>query len=99
MRDSDGGLQGLLSQREVGGLVLEQHFAADAMQFGVEAAMTGALGRRKRVVENGKRPIDITRALFDFSKRNPDEPIEHYKILIAQKLRAAAHVLEPADRL
>ena len=45
-RNGNGGQERLFSRRGVGGIALEQHFTADAMQFGVERAMTDPFGRR-----------------------------------------------------
>ena len=57
LRDGERGQEGFFCRRGVGGVALQQDFAADAMQFGVECAMTGPLGRRQRFVEEGKRAI------------------------------------------
>ena len=50
---------GDIGGRWIGGIALEQHFAADAMQFRVESAMTDPLGRRQRFIEDRKRAVNI----------------------------------------
>ena len=95
LRDGDGGLERFFRGRGVGGIALEQDFAADAMQFGFERAMAGPLGRRQRFVEDRDGAIDVAGAGFGFGKRNLDEPVEEQDVLLAQKFDAATHVLEP----
>ena len=96
LRDGDGGLERFFGRRRVGGIALEQHFAADAMQLGVERAMADPFARRQRFVEDGERAVDVARAGFGLGKRNLDEPVVDQNVLLAQKFGAAAHVLEPA---
>ena len=55
LRDGDGGLERFLGRRGVGGIALQQHFAADAMQFRFERAMADPFGRRQRFVEDRER--------------------------------------------
>jgi hypothetical protein len=67
-RDGDGGLEGFLSRRGVGGTAPEQHFAANAVKLGFEGAMTSPFGRRQRVVEDGDSAVDIVGASFRFGE-------------------------------
>ena len=98
LRDGDGGQECFLRGRRVGGVALQQHFAARPMQFRLECAMTGPLGRRQRFVEDRER-------------RGRDRP-PGPRLRPAQSSRAhrksgrsvragvdaAAHVLEPAAK-
>lgn len=43
-RDCDGDLKCFLRSRGAGGIALEQHFATDAIEFGVECALANPFG-------------------------------------------------------
>ena len=53
LRHGDGGVERFLRRCWVGGIALQQHFAASAMQFRFECAMAQAIGSRQRLVEGG----------------------------------------------
>ena len=76
LRDGDGGPEGFFRRRRVGGIALQQHFAADAMQFRVERAMANPFGGRQRFVEDRERAVDIAGARFGFGQCDLDEPVE-----------------------
>ena len=57
LRDGDGGLEGVFGWRGVGGIALEQDFAARAMQFRFERAVACALARRQRFVEDRRARV------------------------------------------
>ena len=59
LRDRDSGQKRFLGSRRVDRVTLQQHLAADAMQLGVELAISGLLARRKRFVEDGEGAIDV----------------------------------------
>jgi hypothetical protein len=61
LRDGDRGEEGVFRGRGVGGVKLEEEFAADAMQFGVERAVPRAVGRDQSVVEGGGGALEIER--------------------------------------
>jgi hypothetical protein len=82
-RDGDGGLERLLGSREVGRVTLQQHFAADAMQFRFERAMTDTLACRQGFVEDREGAVDIASAGFRRGKSNLDKPVEVQNILFA----------------
>ena len=96
LRDCDGLLERLLGRFGVGGIALEQHFATDAVQFGVERAMTDPFGRRERFVENCEGAVEVACMGFGFSQSNLDEPVEGQNVLFAQEVYAATHLFEPA---
>ena len=98
LRDRDGGQEGFFRRRGVGGVALEQDFAARPMQFRFERAIAGAVGRRQRFVEDRKGAVGIARPGFGLGQRDLQEPVEKQNVLFAQQLDAAAHVLEPARR-
>ena len=52
LRDGDGGQESFLGGRGVGGVALEQDFAARPMQFRFECAIAEAIARRQRFVED-----------------------------------------------
>ena len=52
--------------------------------------------RRQRFVEDRNSAVGIARPGFGLGQRDLQQPVEHQDVLFAQKLDAAAHVLEPA---
>jgi hypothetical protein len=52
LRDRDCGQEGFFCRRRIGGVLLEQHFPADAMQLRLESAVSSMLARRQRLVED-----------------------------------------------
>ena len=54
LRDGDGGQEGFLRRRRVGGVALQQDFAADAMQFRFECAIARC-GRTSPALRRGSR--------------------------------------------
>ena len=95
LRDGDGGQEGFFRGRGVGGVALEQDFAARPVQFGFKCAEAHAFGRRQPFVEDRKSAVEIARRSFSLSQRNLQQPIEQQNILFAQQVDPAAHVLEP----
>jgi hypothetical protein len=65
------------------------------MELRFERAILGSLACRHRFVNDGDRAVNIAGAGFGFGERNLDEPVEGQSVLIAPKLDAAAHVLDP----
>ena len=55
---------------EVGGVALQQHFAAHPMQFCFKCAIAGAVARRQRFVEDRDGAAGISRLGFGLSQRN-----------------------------
>ena len=51
--------------------------------------------RRQRFVEDREGAVGIARPGFGLGQRDLQEPVENQNVLFAQKLDAAAHVLEP----
>jgi hypothetical protein len=96
-RNGDGGLERLLGDRQVGRVTLQQHFAADAMKFRFEGAMTSPFARRQRLIEDRDRTVDVACVGFGFGNRNLDKPVEVQNVLLAQEVGAATHVGDPAD--
>jgi len=68
-RDSYGGLEGFRGRR-VRRAMLQQHLAADSMQFGVECAMANPVGCRQSFVEDREGAGDIACAGLRFGERN-----------------------------
>jgi hypothetical protein len=66
LRD-DSGQEGVFRRRGIGG---EQHFAAHPMQFRFKCAMTQAIARRERFVEDRKSAIGIARPGFGLGQRD-----------------------------
>jgi hypothetical protein len=93
-RDTERRQEGFCCRRGIGGVLLEQGFASHAVQFGVEGAMTGPLGRRQRFVEEDKRAIHVACSAFTLGKPCLEEPVEQPKVLFAQLFCAATHILE-----
>ena len=54
-RDGDGGQKSFFRRRGIGGIALQQEFAARPMQFRFERAIAGAVRRRQRFVEIAMR--------------------------------------------
>jgi hypothetical protein len=77
-RDGDGAPEGFLSGRGIGGLALQQHFAADAVQFRFERAMAGPFGRRQRFVEDREGAVDISCTVFGLGQSNLQQPVEEH---------------------
>ena len=59
LRDGDGGLEGVFGWRRLGGIELEQEFAARSVDFAFECAVACALARRQCLLENGQRAFRI----------------------------------------
>ena len=57
--DGDGGQEGFFRRRGVGGVALQQDFAARPMQFRFERAVAGAVARRQRFVEDRDGAVGI----------------------------------------
>ena len=70
LRDGDGGQEGVFRGRGVGGVALEQDFAARPMQFRFERAMASAVGRRQRFVEDRNGAVGIARPGFGLGQRD-----------------------------
>lgn len=85
-RNGDGGLERLLGDRQVGRVTLQQHFAADAMKFRFEGAMTSPFARRQRLIEDRDRTVDVACVGFGFGNRNLDKPVEVQNVLLAQEV-------------
>jgi hypothetical protein len=68
--DSDGGQEGFFRRSGVGGVALEQSFAARPMQFGFECALAYAVGRFDRFVEDGDGAARIARPSFGLRQRD-----------------------------
>src|ERR1700722_7234131 len=95
LSDGDGGLERLLGARRLGWVTLQQHFPADAMQFGFERAMADPFARRQRFVETRDGALGIACSGFGFGKGNLDESVEEQDVLLAHKFDPATHGLEP----
>ena len=70
LRDGDGGQEGFFRRRGAGGIVLQQDFAADAMQFRFKCAVAGATARRQRFVNNRNCAVTIARPDLGLSQRD-----------------------------
>ena len=88
--DRDGGQEGVLRGRGVGGVALQQHFAAHSMQFRFECAIAQAVAPRQRFVEDGDGAIGIARPGFGLGQPDLQKPVEHQNVLFAQALRRGA---------
>ncbi len=95
LRDCDSGLESLFGRRGVGGVALEQDFAAGPVELRFERAVAEAIGRRQRFIEDRNGAIAIARPRFGVGQRDLVEPVEIQEALLAQALDAAAHVAEP----
>ena len=96
LRDGDGGQEGFFRGRGVGGVALQQHFAARPMQLRFERAVTGAVACRQRFVEDRNGAAGSPARASASASAIFISPSNHQNVLFAQKLCAAAHVLEPA---
>ena len=74
LRDGDGGQEGFFRRRGVGGVALQQDFAARPMQFRFERAIADAIARRQRFVEDRIGAVVITRLGLGLSQRNLNNP-------------------------
>ena len=86
LRDRDGGQEGFFRRRGVGGIALEQDFAARPMQFRFECAMAQAVAGRQRFVEDGDGAVGIARPGFGLGQRDLQETVENQNVLFAQQL-------------
>ena len=68
--DGDGGLEGFLGGRGVGGVAPQQHFAAHPMQFRFECAKAQAVARRQRFVEDRDGAVGIARPRLGLGQRD-----------------------------
>jgi hypothetical protein len=76
-RDSDRSPEAFLSRGKVSRVALEQHFAADSMQFRFECAIVCSHHSLKRFVDGRNCAADIACARFGVGERNPYEPVEN----------------------
>ena len=84
LRDGDGGQERFLGGRGVGGVALQQDFAARPMQFGFECAIAGAIGRRQRFVEDCYGAAGIARLGLRLSASAIfNEPVKNQDVLRA----------------
>ena len=67
--DGDGGLERFLRRRRVGWVTLQQHFAAGAVQFRFERAMTGPFACGQRFVEDGDGAGEVARSRLRLALR------------------------------
>ena len=70
LRDGDGGQEGVFRGRRIGGVALEEDFAARPMQFRFERAIAQAVGRRQRFVEDRDGAVRIARPGLGLSQRD-----------------------------
>src|SRR3984957_4232345 len=64
------------------------------MQFRFERAITGAVARRQRFVEDHNGAARIARCSFSLGQRNLQESIVQQNVLFAQEVDTATHVFE-----
>ena len=96
LRDRDGGQESFFRGRGIGGVALEQDFAARPMQLRFECAVAEAIGSRQRFVEEGDSAVGIAGLRLGLGQRNLEQPIEKENVLFAQEIDAATHLCEPA---
>jgi hypothetical protein len=68
------------------------------MELRFERAIVGSLACRHRFLNDGDHAVNIAGAGFGFGERNLDEPVEGQSVLVAPRLDAAAHVLDPSAK-
>jgi len=95
LRDGDSRLESFFGGRGIGGVALQQGFAAGPVELRFERAVAEAIGRRQRFVEDRNSAIAIARPRFGLGQRDLQEPVEIQEALLAQALGDAAHVAEP----
>ena len=70
LRDGDGGQESFFGGRGVGGVALEQDFAAGPVQLRFERAVAETVGRRQRFIEDRNGAIAIACPGFGLGLRN-----------------------------
>ena len=70
LRDRDSGQEGFFRGSGVGGVALDQDFAAHAMQFCFECAIAHAVARRQRFVEDDDSAVGIACPRFRVCERD-----------------------------
>ena len=65
------------------------------MQLCFERAISEAIARRQRFVEDGDGAVEIAGLGLGLGDFNLEQPIEKHTLLFAQEIDAATHVLEP----
>ena len=71
------------SWRGVGGVALQQDFAAHPMQFRFKCANACAVARRQRFIEDGDGAVGIARPRFGIGQRNLYETVKNQDVLRA----------------
>jgi hypothetical protein len=76
LRDGDSRLESCFGGRGVGGVALEQDFAAGPVEFRFERAVAEPIGRRQRFIEDRNGANAIARPGFGVGQRDLVEPVE-----------------------
>ena len=97
--DSDGGQERLFRRRRVGGVLFQQDFAPRAMQFRFEGAVTGPLGGRQRVVEDGHGAAWITGLGLLSRQGYFYQTVKNMDVLYTQVVYATAHAVESTEQV
>ena len=79
LRDGDGGLERFFRGRGVGGIALQQHFAAQSDAVPRRTRDRPSVGRRQRFVEDREGAVEIAGSRFGLGKRNLEQPIEEQR--------------------
>ena len=75
LRDGDGGEEGGFGGGGLGGVLFEEDFAADAMDFGVEPALTRLRGFGDDRVDRRKRRLDLAAFRLSLGQPRADDGI------------------------
>ena len=72
-RDGDRGEERLFGETGVCGILLEKDFAAHAVEFRVEPALSAAFEILERMIEGGERGRRLAISRFRFRQSRPDQ--------------------------
>ena len=92
LRDGDGRLESFFRGRGVRGIALQQHFAPGPIKLRVERAMTEAVGRRQRFVEDREGAVEIAGLSFGFGQGDLDGPVEAQGVLLRAEVSAPRRI-------
>ena len=91
LRDGDGGEEGLFGGSGVGGVLLQQDFAANAMEFRVAPALSGAFRIGERPIDRCQGGVDLTGFRFSLGHAGCDQRSEDDDLLFAAQRDATTH--------
>src|ERR1039457_1495208 len=91
LRDGDCSKEGDFGSGRIGGVLLDEGFAANAVEVGVVPALTCTFGKRNPLFETFQGRFEVAALRFGVGEGAPQEAVENNDILLLKQLEATAH--------